>query len=374
MTDAELLWNHRPAFCFDAQEPYRPLTAESITDNVGNRLLRADGTAVAEPLTLDLLATYDAPDAGDRIDQAGDLLEVNARLGADPAYANRVYGRVVRNGELTWLQYWCWYLDNPKHLLGFGRHQGDWEFVQIGLHPDGETAVVTCSQHEAGEARDFAKVEVAHAGGGTHPVIYVAPFSHANYFEPGAHPYFPGNDEPDGSLAPVLPAHLEEFGEWADWPGRWGGSRGKKVVFARLGRSPDSPGCQGDRWSDPAAYHRKARRKTVWRRIGRLLRRLGARTYPKLSAVTALVDGRKLTVDYVVAPGLLRPATQLYVTVHDAVDPERIVLTHVEEISDRAGTVELELPDDLERCLVRASAYNALRQRSDPVEAEAQRR
>ena len=65
--------------------------------------------------------------------------------------------------------------------------------VQIGLGAGDAPEVVTCSQHVAGEARDWAKVERM----GAHPVIYVRR-SHANYFEVGAHPYLIGIDNPDG--------------------------------------------------------------------------------------------------------------------------------------------------------------------------------
>ena len=62
------------------------------------------------------------------------------------------------DGGRTWLQYWLWCYYNPKHLLGWGKHEGDWEVVQIGL--DGETPdVLTYSQHENGEARDWDKAQ-----------------------------------------------------------------------------------------------------------------------------------------------------------------------------------------------------------------------
>ena len=79
----------------------------------------------------------------------------------------------------------------------------------------------------------------------------MAPLSHACYFEPGAHPYVLGVDNPDGSLPPVLP-QVEPFGAWDDWTGRWGSSTGVGSRFLRGplagrfgGRSPASPGQQG---------------------------------------------------------------------------------------------------------------------------------
>jgi hypothetical protein len=375
---SQLLWRHRPALCFDAQEPYRALAATSIADSPGNALVLEDGLVLAragaegeERLTLALCERYPGdrvPCGGDRIDQAPDVLEAAQRFQADPAYSSRCYGRVAEDGGRTWLQYWLWYLYNPKHLLGFGRHEGDWELVQVGLGADGQPAVVTCSQHESGEARDWAEVEtLASAGGGLHPVIYVAPFSHANYFEPGAHPYLIGNDEPDGSLPAGLPEHVEELGAWARWPGRWGNSKGVGlpglIKPGKLGgRSPASPARQGTRWDRPSRYHEQARRQTPWRRAGRLVRRLGAYTYPKLAELSVHLDGQRLTVRY----GLARRGSRLLITVHQG---DRVLLSVAAPIKGRVGVVDLELPERPGQCLIRASAFNELRQRSNPMQA-----
>ena len=89
------LEQHRPALVYDPQEPYRALHAASITDHVGNVLERRDDSVLARAgagLSLDLLSTYPVA-AGDRLDEAGDPLAAAARFQADPAYAERVYGR-----------------------------------------------------------------------------------------------------------------------------------------------------------------------------------------------------------------------------------------------------------------------------------------
>src|SRR4051794_18242841 len=194
--DLELLKRHRPALRYDAQEPYRAMSAASMTDHAGNRLVLRDGTVLARAggdgqarLHLGLLEGYPAgltPQSGDRLDAAADELAAAATYQADPAYANRVYGRVAANdGGLKWLQYWLWFYYNPKNLLGFGKHEGDWEMAQVGIDQADRPQKVTLSQHERGEARDWPKVERQTSEDGEHPVIYVAPFSHANYFEAG---------------------------------------------------------------------------------------------------------------------------------------------------------------------------------------------
>ena len=94
---------------------------------------------------------------GDRVDEAGDPLNAARRFQADPAYAERAYARVVPDGDEVWLQYWLWCYYNPKHLLGFGRHEGDWEVVQVELGTVRPVAA-TYSQHSHAEARDWEDV------------------------------------------------------------------------------------------------------------------------------------------------------------------------------------------------------------------------
>lgn len=354
-----------------------------MTDHPGNLLVLRDGSVLARAggegearLTLDLVARYphglEAKD-GDRLNAGPDELAAAAKFQADPDYANRVYGEVKKDGGLTWLQYWLWLHYNPKHLLGLGKHEGDWELVQVGLGSDDRPRKVTLSQHERGEGRDWEHVEQHNSADGVHPVVYVAPFSHANYFESGAHPYPVGIDNPDGSLDPVLPT-VERLGVWKGWPGRWGNSEGVLASLSRGklgGRSPRSPGHQGTRWTRPAKYHEEAEGEDPWRRLGRIARQLGRPTYPRLRSVTAQFDGQVLHVGYVLNSSPLRPASQLYVTVHRAEQPDSILLSRALTIKGRRGTVELLLPRPLEQCLVRASAFNAARQRSDPLPAYA---
>ena len=354
-----------------------------MTDHPGNLLVLKDGTVLAKAggegearLSLDLLSAYPGrlePKWGDRLDAGPDELDAAAKFQADPAYANRVYARVMpQDGGLKWLQYWMWFYYNPKHLLGFGKHEGDWEMVQIGL--DSEQPVkVTCSQHERGEARAWTEVEKHGSEDGEHPVVYVAPFSHANYFEKRAHPYPGGIDNPDGSLVPVLPI-LEAMGEWRGWKGRWGNSAGvlQPISRGKLGGvSPRSPAHQGPRWTNPAKYHAEAEQVGFLRELGQKVRRVGERSYPNLKGVTADLEGQRLRVGYNLERAPLRRASQLYVTVHDPEQPEVVLLSSAQPIRGRSGEVDVLLPRAVDRCLVRASAFNVLRQRSDPLPAHA---
>lgn len=363
--ERELLDRHRPLLRYDRQFDFRASSAATIADNACNLLARDDGAAIARPprLSLDLLASYPpplAPRPDDRLVEAPDRLGDARRLDADPRYADRAYGRVVEDGGRTWLQYWLWYYDNPKHLLGFGRHEGDWELVQVGVGPDGEPEVATYAQHASAEPRDWADVE--HEDG--HPVVYVAPLSHASYFEARTHPYVPGIDHPFGDGPSVLPA-LEEFGPWVDWPGRWGASRGI------VGKSPPGPARQRLRWETPARLHSSSRRRRLSLAIGDLLHSLGRLTCPLTPRISARLQGEVAIVDYELPRTALRRPRHLYLTVHVDDGRERVLASRVVEKAGPAGSEPVPLPEAPARAVVWASAFNRLRQRSDLASAEA---
>ena len=63
---------------------------------------------------------------------------------------------------------------------------------------------------------------------------------------------------------------------------------------------------------------------------------------------------------------ILRP-TQVHLTAHDA-DHETAPMLGSKTVKARDGSFTLELAHPVERCLVRASAFNIVRQRSDPAE------
>ena len=74
-----------------------------------------------------------------------------------------------------------------------------------------------------------------------------------------------------------------------------------------------------------------------------------------------------MLVDYQLDPALQRRASRLLVTLHRADEDELVLASCPEQVSGSAGTVEVPVPEGVEGDLiVRASAYNALRQRSDP--------
>ncbi len=146
-SDEQLLERHRPLLRYDAQERY-----------------------FAQP----------AEDPGDM--QAGPDL---------------VYGHVARESGETYLQYWLFFAENTQDrgIFKTGRHEGDWELVQVGLGDEGEAEEVTFSQHSSAETCAIGDAEVEDG----RVVAYVANGSHALYPAPGNRgPAVPGPERRSG--------------------------------------------------------------------------------------------------------------------------------------------------------------------------------
>ena len=195
-----------------------------------------------------------------------------------------VYGRVwTQPGSIsssTVLEYWLFYpLDDWRNSVTrptlWHMHEGDWEEVSVLLSPAGKPLEVACSQHDLGVTRTWSRVRLKD---GTHPYVYIALGSHANYFLPGFHglaslpheipPRFSGLPivEPDhtSAQAPVEPAIVDVsdgLAPWLSFAGAWGdGSfvliRGKSgYTHLRVGDSPTGPAFH-DVWRDPLLQFR----------------------------------------------------------------------------------------------------------------------
>ncbi len=371
--ELKLLERHRPILRYDRQYDYRAASVLSAVENRGNILRRFDGEVIAraegEPaLSLELLTSY--PEGleareDDCLSMAPDVLGDARRMEGEESYAGRLYGRAVEEGGRTWLQYWVWLYYNPKNLFGFGKHEGDWEMIQIGLGADGKPELAAYSQHSSGETRRFSsgEIEVEEHAGCLHPVVYVASLSHAGYFRAGTHPYPSGIDHAYGD-GPTDFLPVERAGPWAEWAGRWGSS--ERVVFGKLGNGPPSPGRQG-KWLSPASFQAKVRRRVLRALISRALHVLGHATYPRAPTIEARLEGRRCLIDYRLNQSPRRRSRHLYLTVHDG---ERVIASRVVRDAVDEGSEVVLVPYDLQRGTVWGSAFNRLRQRSDLARAD----
>jgi hypothetical protein len=106
-----------------------------------------------------------------------------------PVYYGRVTGwQDVEGNNWKSLQYHFFYAFNDWRLAanGINHHEGDWEMVAVYLKNDAPHSVLF-SQHGSGAMELWEDVRCAKDEDGketTHPMIYVALGSHANYSRP----------------------------------------------------------------------------------------------------------------------------------------------------------------------------------------------
>ncbi|HWT94364.1 MAG TPA: hypothetical protein VN238_15295 [Solirubrobacteraceae bacterium] len=210
--DAALLARHAPELRYDARERGFATAVEALTPRV-----------------------------------AGDAVTLRPRVSPLP---DVVYGRVVRErGGAAWLQFWFLYADNPQDrgIVRTGRHEGDWELVQVRVDARGRAREATYAQHGwAARCGYDGRVFVAHG-------------SHASYARAGEHgrPWPDPDDEARGDGRAVRP-EVRPFGAWVRWPGRWGRTEAGWVPAES--DSPRGPAFQETAaWRDPAGYHAAAR-------------------------------------------------------------------------------------------------------------------
>jgi len=106
-----------------------------------------------------------------------------------PVYYGRMLHEIDKeSNHWTILQYHFFYAFNDWRLAanGMNHHEGDWEMVAVYLKND-EPYAVLYSQHGTGNMEKWSTVRKAVDAQGnatTHPVVYVALGSHANYSRP----------------------------------------------------------------------------------------------------------------------------------------------------------------------------------------------
>lgn len=308
----------------------------------------------------------------------------------DLATGGTCYGRVVAGGgKAKFLQYWLFYVDNPC-VLPPGRHDGDWELIQVRVKPvDGgfEATHVTL----AGHGKPVTKPFESRSGG---PDVYVAVDSHASYHEEGAHPMLPLSDisVPDPGapgLTPkvvLLPVDHMQL-DWAHWHGRWGMDHGvgtwlalqlrmkrtpsymRWLNGAGAGESPPSPGRQGASWSQPTSFElRGTQRRWTNVAVQRLAHFIGRATWPRTPpkvAVTKVAPG-SYSIEAKPAGHLARRVTMVSVAFwEERPGGERRSLAMYSVRAGRpAETFQIPHEGPLRW---RAAGYNRLRQRGEPI-------
>jgi hypothetical protein len=200
----ELLRHFAPTLPFDALERWRPdlvdryLRRSTVLDGKDEQV---SGTPPAEPAMNELAderkARLNPLERGAGVDTQKRSSEMLLAYGSDQdlASAGVAYGRVVPEGQAIFLQYWLFYPDNPC-VLPPGRHDGDWELVQVRAERAGDDfrpTHLTLAEHGKPVNKPISSAEEIE--------VFVAVDSHACYFKEGANPIIPLSDvcEPAGT-------------------------------------------------------------------------------------------------------------------------------------------------------------------------------
>jgi hypothetical protein len=367
-----LLARYRPVVRYDSMESYYADSAGVITDRPGNRLMRSDGTTlvpgpVGGALTLDLLrpGQYDADTPvqnTDYVKEVGSDYVAQARqMHRLPGYGDRVHGRAVRDASGSWwLQYWFFmYYDDPG-FLGFGRHEGDLEMIQLRLDAQGAPNAASYSQHRTGVRAAWNQLETAVTPDGLAPVTYSARGSHANLLRVGtsisARSFLPDHNDGQGyRVRPELVVLGDAGPTWALWPGSWGGTHagGSLGSVGIEANSPTAPN-RHLAWHQPDVFHASCDPPAddlpaPGQPMGLALAR------PPAPRLTVEQDPQATLVHYAVAPEGTAPASAKIVASLVSKDPSVPAHTVSEDMSGTTGTVSL--PPAPEGYEVRASVH-----------------
>ncbi len=162
------------------------------------------------------------------------------------------------------IQYWLFYYYNDW----FNKHEGDWELVEIIISDSGDPEWVILSQHHGGTRRLWSATNIELD---THPAVFVALGSHANYFQ-GDETYPNGRTignmqveimDRTGSFGRIIPDVIlipdrEEVElepniwtgfRWITFRGNWGEVAPQSDFSGPLG-----PCDKGDQWELPYAW------------------------------------------------------------------------------------------------------------------------
>jgi RsiW-degrading membrane proteinase PrsW (M82 family) len=278
--DQDLVETYAPVLYFHPDELYRPQSVDVMVDTARLRQAR--------PLRLHVNVLTDVSFV-DLANYSDDSYNLDAWLGdegssdyknysAHQAYYRAAlrpeaggppivaYAHVVRdeNPQHITIQYWLFYYYNDW----FNKHEGDWEMVQVVLSAAGEPEWLVLSQHHDGARRPWNTARIEE---GTHPAVYVALGSHANYFW-GDETYpngrtignvrveimdrtgTAGRTIPDVILIPDREQVEADLGawpglEWLLFCGGWG-----EIAPQSDFSGPRGPADKGEQWEQPYAW------------------------------------------------------------------------------------------------------------------------
>ncbi|UCC88779.1 MAG: PrsW family intramembrane metalloprotease [Anaerolineales bacterium] len=280
LEDAQLARRYAPVLYFHPAELFRPQSVDVLVNTARLRQARRNWFDVNVLLSVPITDLFDYRDDSYALDAwygdegASDYKNYSAHrayyqtvlsseAGGPPIVT---YAHVVRDEDpqhIT-IQYWLFYYYNDW----FNKHEGDWEMVQVVLSAAGEPGWVVLSQHHGGTRRPWSAAQIEE---GTHPAVYVALGSHANYFwgdETYPNGRTIGNTRVEimdrtgmaGRIVPeviLIPGREEVEAdpvgwrglEWLPFAGHWGELAPQSDFGGPLG-----PADKGDQWERPYAW------------------------------------------------------------------------------------------------------------------------
>ncbi len=249
-----------PVLRFNKGENFYPIDSSYAITNGVLKVMEQNGpTLVNANPTSAMLAGYttNAYFLDNKLGGFSEILTNYQQVRSSLGYT--VYAREVQMSGYTVLQYWFFYAYNDAPM---NQHEGDWEGITIVL--SGSSPMYTAySQHDAGQRAAWTDVEKVDV---THPVVYVARGSHANYYRPYQGKLGVANDDVggDGFSIASTDYSIVTLGEpgnhpadqgWLDFGGRWGDWA--KISDATLGNAGPFGPAQGDnavRWAQATQW------------------------------------------------------------------------------------------------------------------------
>ncbi|HET6642624.1 MAG TPA: hypothetical protein VFG93_05070 [Gaiellaceae bacterium] len=260
-------------------EPYEPIDIDAILgqDTVSLRGPWTENDLVKiAPTGADLgkgLFEYNLDFPGDALNPGCDYERWARRIteGKQPAVYAHVATEPAYPDRLA-LQYWIFYPFNNWN----NNHEGDWEMVQLvfaAASPDEalgkQPLEIGYSQHEGAEKSAWEDDKLERVDG-THPVVYPAAGSHANFYDDALYigrsaDEGVGCDDttgPSRDLRPVVhtipsdPAAARNAFPWIAYEGRWGERRRAFL------NGPTGPNLKSQ-WTEPITWSEDWRDRSV---------------------------------------------------------------------------------------------------------------
>jgi len=260
--ELELASLYAPSLQFKSGERFFPVDVEYHLDGsvlkqrTGETVTIVDTSPSVSSISMLGADYFLASEFGSIADLAADYESKRATLGYT------VYTQVKTEAQTIVVQYWLFYAYNDAPI---NEHEGDWEMIMIFLDSSETPVSAVYSQHLQGQRTSWGDVD---KDSGTHPKVYVAKGSHANYFRSyqgrlGLESDDVGADGfalNSGDLTVVMLGEIESSShppsqDWLSFGGRWG--NWAELADAAAGfAGPYGPGHgdNSDKWFSPVSW------------------------------------------------------------------------------------------------------------------------